>query len=428
MMHPPRLFKTSAAAPKSWDRVLPSIRSCCYLLRNFGGHGNRSLMLLDSDTFFPSTPPPSTDDALDVLGGWEWATSFEDYGTTAAHSSLISSVAPSLTHNTPVPGNISARPNSPYERHPPGTPNSARPQQPILGSPATRSNPAHVEEFFYDYPKYDISAESSYFSTASTAATSPTGQQGGVATGLPPQAIVTSCDIAVGTPAIAVLNTADCPGGGGGESSVAVGPSTARRGRPKRTDTASPKVGILKKSSPIDLDETSPTDVLANRRRLPGDVTCYRGVYFDSMRHLWRANWPEESVIIDQGTRNVIDVRRCTRTKGFSAKKFGFQEAQRMAIEHREKMTGPGMVRHYVYQQDSSSATIPGSKGSRSKNNRKPNGETTTQDVSSLPPDPSQPPPQALSLPPVEESIKEEAPDVSQMFMSHTDVSEMLLT
>lgn len=97
-------------------------------------------------------------------------------------------------------------------------------------------------------------------------------------------------------------------------------------------------------------------------------VACCRGVYFDQIRHLWRANWPEESVIIDKATGRMVDIRRCTRTKGFSAKKYGYQDAQRLAIEHREKMTGPGMVRHYVYQDETNPvAQIPGSRSARKR-------------------------------------------------------------
>lgn len=93
------------------------------------------------------------------------------------------------------------------------------------------------------------------------------------------------------------------------------------------------------------------------------ETSCCRGVYFDQIRFLWRANWPEESIIIDSATKRMLDIRRCTRTKGFSAKKYGFQDAQKMAIEHRAKMTGPGMVRHYIYQdQNSQPPLIPGAR------------------------------------------------------------------
>lgn len=127
--------------------------------------------------------------------------------------------------------------------------------------------------------------------------------------------------------------------------------------------------------APTPNEEPAPADAWKRRRGRPSkrddrrrpasgeNIACCRGVYFDQIRHLWRANWPEESVIIDKVTRKMIDIKRCTRTKGFSAKKYGYQEAQRLAIEHREKMTTPGLVRHLVYQDETNpNARLPGSR------------------------------------------------------------------
>eukprot|EP01054_Gregarina_sp_Poly1_P000070 Gregarina_sp_Poly_1__69@NODE_1014_length_5364_cov_36_222201_g694_i1_p1_GENE_NODE_1014_length_5364_cov_36_222201_g694_i1NODE_1014_length_5364_cov_36_222201_g694_i1_p1_ORF_typecomplete_len396_score64_66AP2/PF00847_20/5_8e08_NODE_1014_length_5364_cov_36_222201_g694_i11051292 len=361
-------------------------------------------MLLDNDVFFASTSPPVSDDCLDVLG-WEWSATggggLEEYGgetgsetPAAVATSAVISVSPPGTHiysasQTEERGSL-LRPNSvvlgrasnnqvedyfsfqclKYEEE----------ENPGRVSQETTADGFYSQEPLPTAPSPNMlhSLQSMYYEPSSAPSTTepPTDPSKGMETGAiylgmetaasssGTPAIVTGCDVTAATRNEGGVSLSLSPAGGFGDAGDAtlswvpslMGQSdgdcskASRRGRPKRCkglDVGKRKV------------ESESAELLGRRRM--GDVACYRGVYFDQIRHLWRANWPEESVIIDKGTRNVVDVRRCTRTKGFSAKKFGYQEAQRMAIEHREKMTGPGMVRHYVYQQDSQ-PVIPGSR------------------------------------------------------------------
>lgn len=114
---------------------------------------------------------------------------------------------------------------------------------------------------------------------------------------------------------------------------------------------------------------------------MKGNGGC-RGVYFDHIRHLWRANWPEETIVMDRESKRPIEVRRCTRTKGFSAKKFGFQESKRMAVAHRKTMITSGVIRKYIYQEGGAAASSSNTglkKLARDKKRRKVDKTMTAQ-------------------------------------------------